>query len=111
MTSLTHSMMGFNHQIHSEQWRKVFFEEYYRDIKDCLEKRGKYEENKVLRKNEMLELFVDGMDPVVEDNVEDLKLKLVKLREISPIENDKIRINIEKKVSSIEKRLKCYQLF
>ena len=59
-----------------------------------MEKTGKYEENKVLLKNEMLELFIDGMDPIVEDNVDDLNTKIEKLKKIRPTDNDKMKINI-----------------
>lgn len=59
----------------------------------------------------MLELFVDYMDPILEDNEEELRQKIQKLKSIDVVENDKLSISIKKKVSSLEKRIKSYILF
>ena len=59
----------------------------------------------------MLELFVNGLDPIVEDNIEDLQQKIIRFSSIKVKGNDKIAINVQKKISGLEKRLKCYALF
>ena len=41
----------------------------------------------------------------------DLKNKIESFRRIKVKGNDKIAINIQKKISGLEKRLKCYELF
>ena len=59
----------------------------------------------------MLELFTDYMDPILEDTPEQLAHKINKFKAINVKNNDKLAINLQKKISGLEKRKKTYLLF
>ena len=64
----------------------------------------------VLKKSEMIELFIEHMDPNIEDTIEDLQEKVSIMSTIVVRNNDKIKIQIQKKVDLLAKRIKCFNL-
>jgi hypothetical protein len=64
-----------------------------------------------LLKDEMLEIFIDYLDPVVENTISDLKFKTSEFKKIQGVKNDKLAINLRKKIDQLEKRIRCYSLY
>lgn len=48
------------------------------------------------------------MDPQVEDSVGDLEWKLEKFSKLKVVGNEKLRVELLKKVDNLKRRIKCY---
>ena len=76
MSNFIHSMLGFNHRVHKSQISNTFKYQYFEVIKDILENGNKDKRYSCLDSVEMVELFINHMDPISEATVEDLSWKL-----------------------------------
>lgn len=108
MTSFIHSLAGLNSRVHEQSLRKNLKQKYFDSVRMALEK-TEHPLN-VLKKSEMIELFIEHMDPNIEDTVEDLQEKVSVMSTIVVRNNDKIKIQIQKKVDLLTKRIKCFNL-
>lgn len=51
------------------------------------------------------------MDPNIEDSVEDLREKVAMFAAITVKNNDKIKIQLRKKIDLLTKRIRCFNLY
>ena len=64
-----------------------------------------------LESSEMAELFLHYMDPAMEGTLADLEWKQAEFRKVKVKDNEKLKVEVAKKIDNLGKRIKCYQLY